>query len=347
MLINNKETDFVIHHHTIGDIEEYQLSLNTGDELQFLSFSGQAKMAAISNEPNITRLFGRESEDTRSHAWLTFEGKTLLAEGIEEVDGKPIHIPGVYEIFDSGKAIIGEQTENYTEIFLNGSKLSDRWILRKIPNIFTKVFNGEEPIFLLWKPPVQKSFNQALDNSVPYKEIKCPCDVKSSSAKFHELTKEEGVSMQSEMITDVMFNPETHTFTGIAAAEGTWVDMFGNKYTYTPEFITHNFNEQLSRLTAGETIPLNTSHELEHQFEGQLTSVKLKTDPITYIEVSGTYTGPAEIEDKQFGLSYEYMLKSVWNEEFQSWVPFSARTDKLSVVERPACKICWINKVSK
>jgi hypothetical protein len=345
MLIHNKETDFVVHEHTIGNITEYQLSIRKDDELQFLNLSGQAQMATISNEPNITMLFGRESEDTRSEAWLTFEGQTKNAEGIEEKDGENILVPGVYKIFDSGKAVVGEQTDNYTELYLSGTKLSDRWILRKIPNIFPMKFKGSEPVFLLWKPPVQKSFNEALDDTVPAKEITCPCGVKNSSAKFHELVKNEGVKMQSAMITDVMFDPETNTFEGIGAAEGTWVDMFANKYTYTPEFIVHNFNEQMSRLTAGEVIPLNTSHDLEHEFEGQVDRVELKTDPIHHIKVFGTYKGPAEIKDEQFGLSYEYMLRSSWNEEFQSWVPFSAVTEKLSVVRHPACKVCWINKV--
>jgi hypothetical protein len=347
MLVKNKETNFVMHHHTIGDIDEYQLSIDTGDGLQFLNLSGQAKMATISNAPKVTRLFGRESEDTRSEAWLTYEGTTKNAEGMDTVDGKNIPVPGVYEIFDSGKAIIGNQTEDYTEVFLNGSKMSDRWILRKIPNILEKVFNGEDPIYLLWKPPVQKSFNQALDDSVSYNTIECDCGLQDSSAKFHELVKEDGSNMQSEMVTDVFFNPENKRFEGIGAAEGTWIDMFGNKYTYTKEFITHNYNEQLSRLQSGEQIPLNTSHELEHQFEGQIDRVELIRDPIFHIKVSGSYNGPAEIEDDQFGLSYEYLLRSVWNEEFQSWVPFSAKTEKLSVVKRPACKICWINKVQR
>ena len=347
MLIKNKETDFVIHEHTIGDILEYQLSIKKDDELQFLNFSGQAKMATISNEPNITVLFGRESEDTRSEAWLTYEGKTKNAEGIQEVDGESIYVPGVYNILDFGKAIIGEQTVDYTELFLSGSKLSDRWILRKIPNIFPSKFKGSESVFMLWKPPVQKSFNNALDNSVPYKEVICPCEVKACSAKFHELVKEDEVQMQSNMINEIAFDTENHTFRGVGAAEGTWIDMFGVKYTYTPEFIIHNYNEQLSRLTAGEVIQLNTEHELEHPFEGKIDTVELIKDPVYHIVVNGTYTGPANIENEQFGLSYEYLMKSVWNAEFQTWVPFSAKTEKLSIVEHPACKICIINQVSK
>jgi hypothetical protein len=345
MLVKNSETDFVIHEHTIGDIREYQLSINTGDSLQFLDFLGQANMATISNTPNITQLFGRESEDTRSKDWLTFEGTTKNAEGIEELDGKTIQVPGVYKIFDSGKAIMGQQTDDYSEIFLKGSKLSDRWLLRKIPNVFTKVFKGSDPVYLLWKPPAQKSFNNALDGE-PAKEVQCACAIKDSSAKFHDFVKEDGVQMASGMITDVMFDQENHTFRGIGAAEGTWIDMFANKYTYTPEFIVHNYNEQLAKLTAGTIIPLNTGHDLEHEFEGKIDTIELRKDPIYHIVVNGTYQGPADIKDEQFGLSYEYLLRSSWNEDFQSWVPFSSETEKLSVVRNPACKVCLINKVT-
>jgi len=338
---NNQEVDFVVHEHSVGGTIDYQLSIQDGDELRFLSFLRTGEMATISDVPNITRLFGRESEDTRALTWLTYQGMTKNSEG---GDDDP-HTPGVYKILDSGKAIVGHQTEEYSEVFLSGESLSDRWIIRKLPNLFPSVFKGSDDIYLLWKPPVQKKYEKALNSEEPYNNINCACPVNNASSKFAELTKEEGVAMGSTITTDMLFNPEAKTFEGVGAAEGTWIDMFGNKYTYTPEFIVHNYEEQRSRLAAGEIIQVNTHHETEHEFEGRITEVQLFQQPIKHIVVKGTYNGPVDLDDRQFGLSYEYRLRSVWNEEFQSWVPFEATTDKISVVERPACKVCWINKV--
>lgn len=340
---SKQEADFVVHEHQVGSKIDYQLSIIDGDELRFLSFNRTGEMAGISNVPNITKIFG-ESEDTRDPAWLTYEGQTKNSEGEENVDGKIVQFPGFYKILTSGKAIIGTQTEDYSEVFLSSELLTDRWIIRRLPNLFPKVFEGQT-INLLWKPPIQKSFNSAIDYNVDYKTIDCPCPVKNSSERFAELTKQEGIVMNSEMVTDIQFDGQNQTFEGIAGAEGTWIDMFNNKYTYTKEFIIHHYKEQLARLAAGDTIELNTSHELEHQFEGSITSIQLVREPIYHIRVKGIYTGPADLTDGEYGLSYEYRLRSSWNEEFQSWVPFSATTDKISVVKKPACKICWINKV--
>jgi len=342
---SKKEVDFVLHEHQVGSKIDYQLSIMDGDELRFLSFNRTGEMAGISNVPNITKIFG-ESEDTRVPAWLTFEGQTKNSEGEENVDGKTVQFPGFYTILDKGKAIVGVQTDDYSEVFLSGEQLTDRWIIRKLPNLFPKVFGGKT-INLLWKPPVQKSFNSALDYNVDYNTVDCACPIKNASENFAKLSRGEGTVMNSEMVTDVNFDKELQTFEGIAGAEGTWIDMFNNKYTYTKEFIVHHYKEQLARLESGDTIELNTSHELEHQFEGKITGVRLVREPIYHIVVNGIYSGPADLTDGEYGLSYEYRLRSSWNEEFQSWVPFFATTDKISVVRKPACKICWINKVKQ
>lgn len=338
-----KEVDFVIHEHQVGNKIDYQLSIQDGDELQFLSLNRTGEMETISNVPNITKLFG-ESEETRDPAWLTFEGQTKNSEWEGEVGGKSVQFPGFYKIIDSGKAVIGTQNDNFSEVFLSGQLLTDRWIIRKLPNLFPKVFDNSN-IYLFWKPPEQKSFNSALDYNVDLHKVECACPVKNSSENFAELIKQEGTVMNSEMITDIKFDGQSHTFEGIAGAEGTWIDMFGVTYTYTKEFTTHHYKEQLARLESGDTIELSTAHDMEHQFEGKITGIRLVREPIYHIVVNGEYNGPADIDDEQFGLSYEYRLRSSWNEEFQSWVPFSATTDKISVVKRPACKVCWINKV--
>ena len=339
-MIFEKEIPFVIHEHTVGDKIDYQLSImSENNELQFLQFPRTGNMATISDSPNITRLFGTLSEDTRSEEWLTFEGTTH--------DNESESDPGVYKIYDSGTVKFGERTRKYTELFFNGNKVTDRWLLRKIPNVFEKtMFSEGEPVYLFWKPPKQKSFDDSYNDKSQYKTVKCACPTEELSAKFAEISRDEGEETISKMTTDVLFDNKLQTFEGIAAAEGTWIDLYGEKYTHTPEFITHIFNKQRDHLKAGGKISFNTQHPDEEQFHGDVTDVQLFREPIYHIRVKGIYKGPADLSDDQYGLSYEFRLRSKWNEEFQSWVPFDATTDKISVVKKPACKICWINKVN-
>jgi len=156
-MIFEKEIPFVIHEHTVGKVIDYQLSiLSDNNELEFLQFPRTGNMATISDSPNITRLFGKLSEDTRSKDWLTFEGTTRQNEGESS--------PGVYKIYDNGVVKFGEQTRKYTEVFFNGDKVTGRWLLRKIPNVFQKGMFGEgDSVYLFWKPPKQKSFNDSFD----------------------------------------------------------------------------------------------------------------------------------------------------------------------------------------
>jgi len=332
-----KVYDYVIHEYTIDDVKRYDLSINTEeDSLQFLSFPGTGNMDAISDSPNVTRLFGEMSEDTREGAWLTYETETESNLGQN---------PGIYKIFDSGKVKFGEQNEKFSELFFNGKVLHDRWLLRVVPNVLDKSLFSDEKILVFWKPAEQLSYDQAFSANKEYKTIQCECPVKKSSAHFHDLVKEEGEELLSKMSTDVIFNPDTHTFEGVGSAEGTWIDMFGEKYTYTPEFITHSYNKQRDALARGEKIMVGTEHQSLLGFHGEVTDIQLFQQPIYHIRVKGIYTGPVDIQNENYGLSYEFRLRSVWNSEFQTWVPFDSTTDRIDVVRRPACKICWINKV--
>ena len=342
---NNKELDFVIHEHGVGEETEYQLSLMTGDEeLQFLRFIKTGK-ATISDVPNVARLFGTLSEDTRSTGWLSYEGITDQPETIEVGDNEFVSLPGVYSIYDKGTVKFGEQTSVYSEIFFNGDKINDRWILRQIPNLFDKSLFDEDKIYLWWKPPLQKSYNSAYDSSIKYKTVACDCAVTKLSEQFHDIIKEEGEEMISKLTTDIIFDNKTQTFEGISAAEGTWIDLFGEKYVYTKEFIVHNYNEQRKILASGEQITINTEHPDSDIIEGGLTDVQLFRKPIYHIKVKGIYKGPVDLSDEKYGLSHEFRLRSVWNSEFDTWVPYHSITDKISIVKRPSCKICWINKV--
>ena len=341
-LPSKTDLDFVIHQHIEGDIDEYQLSImGENDELQFWVFPRTGNMATISDKPNITRLFGELSEDTRDKGWLDYEGTYSLNEG----DDKPT--TGVYEIVEQGTVRMGKQTGDYSEMFLESDSLNDRWILRKIPNLFGETISKNKEITLLWKPIMQKSYNSAYDSASPLSEVACECPIKKFEGQFEEMAKEEGEETISKMTTDMLFDVETQTIEGIGMAEGTWIDMFGEKYVYTPELIIHTFRKQEAKLKRGEKISFNTEHPMDDDVEeGEITEIRLFQEPIYHIRVKGIYKGESLLSEDKFGLSYEFHLKSTWNEEFQAWVPFDATTDKISVVKRPSCKICWINKVN-
>ncbi len=350
MIFPSKNTDlqYVIHEHTVGDKIDYQLSIETEtDELQFLRFPRTGNMATISDSPNVTRLFGELSEDTRSREWLTYHGTTRQPEFLDEDENRIRSFPGVYKIISNGNARIGEQTAKYSEVFFDGKNMSDRWILRKMPNPFDKSFLSDNDVYLFWKPPKQKPFSEAFNVDAKFNEVRCACGVQEMSAKFHDLSKQEGVETLARFTGDISFNQDMQTFEGVGAAEGTWIDMFGIKYVYTSQFIIHTFNKQRDQLSTNEGIPLNTNHpEDPNDNDGKITEVKLGQHPINHIIVNGVYTGPTALTEGDVGLSYEFRLRSVWNEDFQAWVPFDSITEKLSVVDRPACKICWINKVN-
>jgi hypothetical protein len=295
-------SNFVIHKHD----DDYELSFGN-DNLEFFNFKRTGLMATLSNNPNTTRLFGTKSEDTRSEAWMNFEGDTK---------------DGIFEIVDSGKVDVVKE-DNHYKLSFNGQNITGDWILRRIPNVFDKALFGENTFgWVLWKPGENPSEPAKFSDND---------DLKDTQGRFN---------------LDISLNQEEQTFEGIAAAEGTWVDMFGVPYMYTSEFIEKIAQEQQSKLAAGERIPLNTEHPNDElALDGDVTEVQLVREPINHIRVKGKYRGDTSLSKGEVGLSYEFRFRSVWNEEFQAWMPFDNITDKLSVVKRPACKICWITKV--
>lgn len=349
-LPNNQELNYVIHEHKIGGIRDYQLSIQVDDELQFVNFP-QIGMATLRDTPKLTRLFGKQSDDTRSVGWLNFEGITKSSESITDVvEGTTIEDKAEYKIVDKGVLKVGIQTSKFSELFFNGKVLSDRWILRRIPNIFdTAKFGDAKECLLLWKPAEQKKYENSSDKLIPYQTITCDCPVKDASAKFHEYAKEEGTELNAKFTTAISLNSDSQTFEGVSVAEGTWIDLYGNAYIYTPEFITHLYNKQRDRLKEGDPILISTGHDyygITENIGGSVNKVQLVQEPIKHIVVNGNYTGSLPLTEGDYGLSYEYKLKSTWNPTFQAWVPFDATIYRLSVVRLPACKICWINKVN-
>lgn len=291
--------------HEIND--KYQLSIGE-DKLQFFEFSKTGLMATLSDNPNTTRLFGTKSEDTRSEGWMNFEGDTK---------------DGIYNIIDKGDATVVEDTNKHMKVSLNGTHLTGNWILRKIPNVFDKSLFGEATHgWVFWKPGKNPSI------------VTGDFDTSKNSEKSGRFNLE------------ITLNAHDQTFEGIAAAEGTWTDMFGVPYLYTSKFVEQVAQEQITKLANGEAIPLNTEHPSDDlAIDGQVTEVLLVREPINHIRVKGKYHGTTSLNSGDIGLSYEFRFRSVWNEEFQAWIPFDNITDKLSVVKRPACKICWITKV--
>lgn len=307
---------FVIHEQQKGDNKSYQLTYGEGDNLQFYEFHKTGLMATISNNPNVTRLFGSESEDTRSSKWMNFEGDTK--DGI------------TYKIVDKGDVVVKERGDKHVILGLRGKHLTDDWILRKVPDgAFDKSVFKQGKGVLFWKPPL--------------KGEGCPtCRI----SKFSNLKLDQTDVTEGRFNLDVSFNGPEQTFEGVAAAAGTWVDMFGVPYIYTDEFIEKIVQEQQSKLSRGESIPLNTEHpDDELSIDGFVTEVLLVREPINHIRVKGKYHGNTTLSEGDIGLSYEFRFRSSWNEDFQAWLPFDNITDKLSVVKRPACKICWITKV--
>jgi hypothetical protein len=309
--IEEPPVPFTIHRLDSNGEIHFQLTFGVGDKLQFYDFTRTGLMQTLSNNPNITRLFGEESEDTRSAGWLSFEGNTA---------------DGIYSIEDTGMVRLIEQSEKHLSLDFTGNKIDGIWIIRRIPRIFDlKVFANNRGV-LFWKPG----------------------DVNPEAVKLSDLDVSKNSELNGRFNLDMTINEEEQTFEGIAAASGTWTDMFGVPYLYTDEFIEQMSKEQIAKLAAGEKIPLNTEHpEDDLAIDGEVTEVLLVREPINHIRVKGKYHGAMSLNKSEIGLSYEFRFRSLWNDEFQAWIPFDNITDKLSVVKRPACKICWITKVIK
>ena len=276
-----------------------------------------SNLSYLSDTINATRLFGQLS-DTRSASWLNLEG----------VDDKTKE---VYVKTHTGSVKLGSQTDDFTELFFTSSKLSGRWIIRKIPNVFNKEFLHGNSVYLLWKPPEQTPHaeQKSINTSCP-----CPMKVLKDKEPPKKLTK-----MSSIFQADIDIIDE-HTFEGIAAAEGTWVDLFGHKFIYTSEFMDTLYNKIQSQLRSGGEITVDKEHDEEDN--GHIVSASMVQTPIKHIIVKGTYNGT--LDDVE-GLSPELMIQSSWNDEFLGWVPFDATPERISLVTNPACKICWIQEI--
>lgn len=273
-------------------------------------------LKGVSNKENTSRLFGKALMGSANKGWLNVDG---IAENGE------IYIP-----FDKGTIELGIQNNNYSELFFSGSKLSGRWFLRKLPNIFDKSLLGdrESEICVLWKPSKQSN-----SPSEATHEVTCACPMKTLNSNPVKPDKVDKYVMKSSMTMPVITGEGT--FEGIATAEGTWIDMFGVKYVYTADFVKL-LASRMQEAVKTQSLLVDKHHQNDDN--GTISSVLLVQDPINHVKVQGKYNG--DLSDV-LGMSMELRLRSVWSDEFQAWVPFDAMTDRVSLVSDPACKICW------
>jgi len=97
----------------------------------------------LGDEAGISRLFGEFSEPIeREKDFATLEGVT---------EDKDVYRP----IFDGEVRVLN--TENSTEFFFNSDKLTGRWLLRSLPNIFSQTFLEGEKMQLFWKPDTKET----------------------------------------------------------------------------------------------------------------------------------------------------------------------------------------------
>ena len=266
------------------------------------------KCEELGDEPGISRLFGQFSEPKeRSADWFLFEGVTK--------DTKEVYMPIL-----QGKVEI-KHTESTTEFNFDSEKLSGRWLLRKLPNIFDNDFISGLDMQLFWKPELE-------DNPIKLDNLNT-----LNSSMFENF---EHKTIHSQFQSGVSIASNSKDFVVTIAAEGTWIDKFGVKFTYTRDFISTLFNSMNRQLLEG-TIPLGVDKEHDMQDNGKITNLELLDEPIAHIRGRGFFNG--EIGDVN-GASIDAELEAAFVPKFQSWFPISGITKRVSLVASPACKVC-------
>ncbi len=262
-------------------------------------------MGGVGDTSGVSRLFGEDIEGIdRDPDWFNFEGVTK---------NKEVYIPLV-----KGKVEV-KNTELSTEFNFESDKLTGRWLLRTLPNIFDNGFIKGERMNLFWKPG-----NITKIQSLNSEELKM------------ETTKI--TTTINSMLQGVTIDSRAKRFEVIVAAEGTWVDKFGVKFTYTPDFVKTLFNSMNRQMLEG-TIPLGVDKEHSQIDEGKMDELELLDEPITHIRGRGFFNG--EIGDVN-GASIDAELDAVFSPTFQSWFPVNGVTKRVSLVASPACKVCLL-----
>ncbi len=314
----------VLGHWKNGDFR-YELQVHTNDKVLMLPFKhplfqyekintlqsaneARCPCEIVGDRDGVSRLFGSFSEATeRVPAFKGFRGVTREKEVYLPVD------KGTVRIFN---------TENTGEYWFKGDKMNGRWLLRDLPNIFDNNFIEGERMQLFWKPETREThMHQKLENL--------------KTMQSSQLTGEK-VKIHSEFDTGISIASNSNDFEVTIAAEGTWIDKFGQKFTYTKDFINTLFTNMNMQLMDG-AIPIGVDKEHNKFDNGKITQLQLLDEPIAHIKGRGFFNGP--IADAN-GASIDAELDAVFVDQFKSWFPVNGITKRVSLVANPACKVC-------
>lgn len=285
--------------------------LDYGHNVQSIDQANEARCPCeiIGDREGVSRLYGQFSEPTeRVRDFKGFTGVTKSKEVYLPVD------KGTVRIFN---------TESSSEFYFKGEKMNGRWILRDLPNIFDNKFIEGERMKLFWKPETRETHMG--------EKLKNLTTLQSS------VLKGEQVKMNSEFTTGISIASNSKDFEVIVAAEGTWTDKFGQRFTYTKDFINTLFTQMNMQLMDG-AIPIGVDKEHNKIDNGQMTNLQLLDEPIAHIKGRGFFNGP--IEDVN-GASIDAELDAIFVPQFQSWFPVNGITKRVSLVAKPACKVCF------
>lgn len=283
---------------------KYDTPVNTLMEAKKRSCSCTSDLGDV---PGISRLFGEFSDPIeRSESWMNFEGVSKRTKNVYY----PL-IKGQVEVIN---------TEQTTQLLFDSEKLSGRWLLRSIPNIFDDGFIKGDQMYLFWKPDTMESLMESK---------------KKVNTKVGEET--EKVKVISHMQSGVSRSSNSKEFDVIIAAEGTWIDRFGQKFIYTKEFINRLFSS-MSRQVDGDNIPIGVDKMHNKIEEGKITKLELLQSPVAMIKGRGFFNGP--IDDVN-GASIDAELSAVLLPKLQAFLAIDGVTKRVSLVKSPACKLCF------
>lgn len=216
----------------------------------------------------------------------------------------------VYKILEKGKVDVVE-TEMGTTLNFKSDLINGRWLLRTLPNIFNNEFVTGDTMQVLWKP------GNHTEMSKPSEQVGEP------------------ISMNSE-ITSVFTEMEQGQFNSIIATVGRFTDAFGVPYIYTEEFLKTLFTNMKRQLDAGEIIGVDKSHSKISK--GRMTELHLLGEgQQSKIVGRGIYDGDMS---GTTGVSIEAKFQAFWDQTNRAYIPVDGITKRVSLVERPACKIC-------
>jgi hypothetical protein len=326
MMIPDGVYDYDVLGHWNNDKFVYELQVHMSDRIKMLPFKhplfkyekinsiqsaneASCPCEIVGDREGVSRIFGSFSEATdRVHDFKSFSGVTKEKEVYLPVD------KGTVRIFN---------TENSGEYWFKGDKMNGRWLLRDLPNIFDNEFIEGERMKLFWKPETRETnMHNKLENLKTMQ-----------SAQLQG----EKVKLNSQFTSGISIASNSKDFEVTVAAEGTWVDKFGQKFTYTKDFIKSLFTSMNMQLMDG-AIPIGVDKEHDKMDNGRMTELQLLDEPIAHIKGRGFFNGP--IEDVN-GASIDAELDAIFVDQFQSWFPVNGITKRVSLVANPACKVCF------